>query len=131
MCSECGADLSTEVVEVPGSALPSADPFVVLSSCEECLREYNSPLTYSAVYHPASIAFYWDHGMDVTSRGIWEFHEYVYEGRWTSERIASDPDEYEVVLRHGDDAVRLYLDSTASVLRTERVRRESGEYRLS
>lgn len=131
VCSECGANLSAEVVEVSGSALPSADPFVVMSSCEKCLREYNSPLTYSVVYHPASIAFYWDHGIDVTSRGIWEFHEYVYEGRWTSERIASDPDEYEVVLRHEDDAVRLYLDSTGSVVRTERVRRESGEFRLS
>ncbi len=102
-----------------------------MSSCEECLREYNSPLTYSVVYHPASIAFYWERGIDVTSRGIWEFHEYVYEGRWTSDRIASDPDEYEVVLRHEEDAVRLYLDSTASVVRTERVRRESGEFRLS
>lgn len=131
MCPECGAQLSADVAEVPASALPDADSFVVTSTCEECLRKYNSPLTYSVVYHPASIAFHWDHGVDVTAQGIWEFHEYVYEGRWTSEQIASDPDEYEVVLRHGDDAVRLHLDSTATVVRTERVRRESGEFRGS
>jgi DNA-binding transcriptional ArsR family regulator len=129
MCPECGAQLSAEVVEVPGSALPDADSFVVMSTCEECLREYNSPLTYSAVYHPASIAFHWDRGVDVTARGLWEFHEHVYEGRWRSEQVASDPDEYEVVLRHGGDAVKLYLDSTATVVRTERVRGESGEFR--
>ncbi|RZV10484.1 hypothetical protein BDK88_1651 [Natrinema hispanicum] len=131
MCPECGAQLSADVVEVPGSALPDADSFVVVSTCEECLREYNSPLTYSVVYHPASIAFHWDRGVDVTAQGIWEFHEYVYKGRWTSEQVASDPDEYEVVLRHGDDAVRLHLDSTATVVQTERVRRESGEFRRS
>jgi hypothetical protein len=62
---------------------------------------------------------------------MWEFHEYVYDGRWTSEQTASDPEEYEVVLRHGDDAVRLSLDSTATVVRTERVRGESGEFRRS
>ncbi|RKD85938.1 winged helix-turn-helix domain-containing protein [Halopiger aswanensis] len=128
MCPECGAHLSADVIHVSESALPDADPFVVTSSCEECLREYNSPLTYSVVYHPASIAFHWNHGVDVTTRGIWEFHEYVYDGLWTSERTATDPDEYEVVLRHGDDAVRFYLDSTATVVRTERVRRESGVF---
>lgn len=126
LCPECGAQLSVEVAEVPASALPEADSFVVRSTCDACLREYNSPLTYSAVYHPASIAFHWERGVDVTARGLWEFHEYVYEGRWTSEQVASDPDEYEVVLRHGEDAVRLYLDSTATVVRTERVRRENG-----
>lgn len=131
MCPECRAHLSADVVEVPGNALPDADSFLVTSTCEECLREYNSPLTYSVVHHPASIAFHWDRGVDVTSRGVWEFNEYLYEGRWTSEQVASDPDEYKVVLRHGNDAVRLHLDSTATVVRTERVRRESGEFRSS
>jgi len=131
MCPECGAHLSADVIAVPESPLPDADSFVVTSTCEECLREYNSPLTYSVVYHPASIAFYWERGVDVTARGMWEFHEYVYDGQWTSEQTASDPEEYEVVLRHGGDALRLYLDSTATVVRTERVRGESGEFRHS
>jgi hypothetical protein len=126
-CPECGAHLSTDVIEVSGNPLPDADPFLVTSTCETCLREYNSPLTYSVVHHPASIAFHWDRGVDVSSRGIWEFNEHLYEGDWTSERIESNPDEYEVVLRHENDAVRLRLDSTARVKRTERVRRENSE----
>jgi hypothetical protein len=131
MCPECGAHLSADVIAVPESPLPDADSFVVTSTCEACLREYNSPLTYSVVYHPASVAFYWERGVDVTARGMWEFHDHVYDGRWTSEQTASDPEEYEVVLRHGGDAVRLSLDSTATVVRTERVRGESGEFRRS
>ena len=131
MCPECGADLSAEVIEIPESPLPDADSFLVASTCEACLREYNSPSTYSVVYHPASVAFHWERGVDVTARGIWEFHEHLYEGRWTSEQIASDPEEYRVVLRHGEDEVRLALDATATVVRTERVRGESGEFRKS
>lgn len=128
LCPECGARLTAEVVALPESPLPEADSFLVTSRCEECLRTYNSPLTYSVASHPASVAFHWDRGIDVTAKGIWEFHEYVHDGRWTSEQVASEPAEYEVVLRHGDDAVRLSLDSTATVLRTARVRRERGEY---
>lgn len=128
LCSECGARLSVDVAHVPESPLPDSDPFVVTSHCEECLRKYNSPLTYSVVYHPASVAFHWNHGIDVTVKGLWEFHEFVYNGRWTSEQVASDPDEYGVVLRHGKDEIRFFLDATATVTRTERVRRESGEF---
>lgn len=131
LCPECGAQLSATVKEASASPLPDADSFLVVRECQECLRTYNSPLTYSVVYHPASVAFYWDRGIDVTTRGIWEFHENVYDGRWTSEQIASDPDEYGVVLRHGDDAVRFYLDSNATVMGTERVRGESGEFTRS
>ncbi|WP_080505312.1 DUF7351 domain-containing protein [Halorubrum aethiopicum] len=127
MCPECGAQLSTDIIEVSENSLPVADSFLVTSTCEECLREYNSPLTYSVVYHPASIAFHWDRGFDVTTRGIWEFNEYLYDGHWTSEQITTDPDEYEVVLRHEDDAIRLVLDATATVIRSERVRRNTGK----
>jgi len=131
ICPECGAHLSAGIIEVPGNPLPDADSFLVTSACEECLREYNSPLTYSVVHHPASIAFHWDRGVDVSSQGIWEFNEHLYKGDWTSEQIESNPDEYEVVLRHESDAVRLVLDSTATVIRTERVRRENGEFHRS
>ncbi|WP_276259666.1 DUF7351 domain-containing protein [Haloglomus litoreum] len=126
LCPECGAVLSVAVRALPDSPLPDADPLLVTSTCETCLRKYNSPLTYSAVYHPAAMAFYWDRGVDVTAKGAWEFHEYLRDGRWTSEQVATDPDQYEVVLRHGDDAVHLHLDATATVERTERVRRDDG-----
>jgi hypothetical protein len=96
---------------------------VAVEECAECRRQYNAPLTYGVAYHPASVAFHWDRGVDVTDRGLWEFHAHVVEGRWTSERVASDPDEFEVVFRHDEDALRLRLDADATVTRTERVRR--------
>lgn len=131
LCPECGARVSASVKHMPESPLPDSDSLLVTSQCGECLRRYNSSLTLSVVYHPASVAFHWDRGIDVTSKGIWEFHERVYDGHWTSEQVGSEPAEYEVTLRYGDDSLRFLLDSTATVTDTERVRRESGEFHES
>lgn len=125
-CPECAGRLATTVRDPGANPLPDADPFVVFDRCEECLRAYNAPLSYGAAYHPASVAFHWDRGVDVTTKGLWEFHDHLRAGRWTAERTATDPAEYEVVLRRGDDALRFALDSDAVVRRTERVRRASG-----
>jgi DNA-binding transcriptional ArsR family regulator len=126
-CPECSGRLSAEVLDVGGGPLPEAESFLVHSECGECLREYNAPLTYSAAYHPASVAFHWDRGVDVTTTPPWAFNGHLREGRWTSERRSSDPERYEVVLRRDGDAVRLRLDATATVTRTERVRRRGGD----
>ncbi|NHN60995.1 MULTISPECIES: winged helix-turn-helix domain-containing protein [Halorussus] len=121
-CPECGGSLSTEVREVPEPSFPDADPYLAVDACEICLRRYSGPLTYGVAYHPASVAFHWDRGVDVSTAGMWEFHEHLRAGRWTSERTATDPDAFEVVLRRGDDALRARLDAAANVTRTERVR---------
>jgi hypothetical protein len=125
-CPECSGTLDAEIVDFSESPLPDGSALLVTSECRQCLREYNCPLTYSVAYHPASVAFHWDRGVDVLRTGIWEFNEAVYEGRWTSERVSAGAGEYRVVFRHGDDSLRVYLDSTATVTRTERVRRDDG-----
>jgi hypothetical protein len=126
-CPECAGQLSTDVREVPEAPLPDGTPFVVVDRCGECLRQYNGPLTYRVVYHPASVAFHWDRGIDVTSRVPSDLHGHVYEDRWTAERVSTDPEEYEVTLRRGDDSLRVRLDATATVTRTERIRRSDGD----
>jgi ssDNA-binding Zn-finger/Zn-ribbon topoisomerase 1 len=123
VCPECAGPLSTEVREISESPFPDADPFLAVDRCPECLRNYNAPLTYGVAYHPASVAFHWERGVDVTTKGLWAFHDNLAEGRWTAERVESDPAEYEVVLRRDGDALRCRLDADADVLRTERVRR--------
>lgn len=123
VCPECDGRLATEVRDVGDVPFPEADRYLAVDRCEECLRRYSALLTYGVAYHPASIAFHWERGVDIAAMGLWEFHDHLYEGRWTSEHVATDPDEYEVVLRRGDDALRCRLDESATVTRTERVRR--------
>lgn len=125
LCPECAGRLSTQVLR--GDEVPSEEhEYIVSDECEACLRRYNAPLSYSVVYHPASVAFYWDLGIDITGKALWELHEYACDDQWTAEKRGSDPDEYEVVLRQDEDMLRLYLDADATVTRTERVRRNTG-----
>ncbi|RQG93321.1 ArsR family transcriptional regulator [Natrarchaeobius halalkaliphilus] len=121
-CPECAGRLSTEVARLPESQRTETIRHLVVDRCRECLRRYNSPLTYRVAYHPASVAFHWDRGIDITSKGLWELHGHVYEGRWVSERISTDPDEYEIVLRYDGDILRIRLDSYATITHTERAR---------
>lgn len=125
-CPECAGRLSTDVRELPESPLPETNPFFVVDRCEECLRQYNGPLTYRVLYHPASVAFHWDRGIDVTKQLPTDVHDPRHEDRWRAERVSADPDEYEVVLRRGDDRLRARFDATARVIRTERVRRSDA-----
>jgi hypothetical protein len=126
-CPECTGSLSTTVLDLAEMSVEGTDhEYAVSDECESCLRRYNAPLSYSVAYHPASVAFHWDHGIDITSTALWEFHEYARDGAWTAEKRASDPAEYVVELRQDEDMLRLYLDAAADVTRTERVRRHSG-----
>jgi len=124
ICPECGGRIRTTVFDVGEQPLLEevSVSYATVDECESCLRQYSAPLSYGAAYHSASIAFHWDHGVDLTEIGWWELHQYLVDGHWTAERIATDPEAYRVVLRHDDDALRVFLDDGARVTRTERVR---------
>lgn len=128
VCPSCGGTLSFEVVDV---GEPEDDPFHAIDQCSDCLRSYSAPLTIRSTYHPETIAFCWERGVDVLGSAPWELIGYVREGRWSGTRTATDPDAYEVVYRLDGDALRLELDADLAVTRAERVRRESMSGRRS
>jgi DNA-binding transcriptional ArsR family regulator len=123
ICPECTGNLSTEIRSFGSMLTFEADPFFVFDRCSECLRYYNALLTYGIAYHPASVSFHWDHGVDVTTMGLWEFHEYLTEDKWTAEQVATDPPRYEVEFTLDGDLLRCTVDGEATVTGTERVRR--------
>lgn len=125
VCPDCAGALDTEVMSAENEASPDGVPlsYATASECQECLRFLSLPLTHAAVFHPEAIAFYWEHGVDVLGTGLWEFHHYLDDGRWTADRTGTDPAEYRVEFRHDTSSLRLFLDESAVVTRTERVRR--------
>jgi hypothetical protein len=125
VCPTCSGTVSTTVTDADETPLPETEAFVVTTQCADCLRVYNAPMSYSVAYHPASIAFHWERGVDVTEHALWEFHTYSDEGHWRS-RAADGDAAYEVTHAHGSDLLRFRLDDAASVLHTERVRRAGG-----
>jgi hypothetical protein len=125
VCPDCSGRLDTEVIDAKDEPVPDAVPvsFATRSECQQCLRFMSIPLTHAAAYHPESVAFHWEHGVDIMGTGFWELHSYVLDGRWTAEQLDTTPAEYRVELRCDGASLRLDLDSDAAVTRTERVRR--------
>lgn len=125
LCPDCGGRIETEVVAAENEPVPDgvSVSLATASECRDCLRFLSLPLTHAVAYHPESIAFHWEHGVDIAGTGVWEFHRYLGEGLWTAERVGTAPDEYRVEMRRNGASLRLHLDGTAAVARTERVRR--------
>ncbi len=120
ICLGCTGSLSTSVLDAEGLPLEGIHSFLVIDECNHCLRKYSGPMVYAAAYHPASLAFHWEHGLDLSTKGMWELHQFKDE--WTTEQLSSDPAEYRVVMPQDSEALHIYLDSDVTVTRTERVR---------
>lgn len=133
VCPDCAGRLDTEVIDtetVPVSETVPAS-FGTYSECQQCRRCLSIPLSYAAACHPESVAFHWEHGVDIMGTGMWEWHNHLHEGRWNSERNDTEQANYRVVLQRDKTALRLYLDERAVVKRTERVQRRNQSERRS
>lgn len=132
VCPDCAGNLDTSVIDAEDEPVPDSVPvaFATRSVCQQCLRFLSLPLPHAAAYHPESVAFHWEHGVDIMGTGMWEFHQYLLDGTWRTEQTRSDPAEYRVEFGREDTSLRLYLDDGAVVTRTERVeRRNQGDRR--
>ncbi|MFC6974840.1 winged helix-turn-helix domain-containing protein [Halomicroarcula sp. GCM10025709] len=125
VCPDCAGRIETEIWDTEDVPFPGEPPvpFITASECQSCLRFLSLPLPVAAAYHPESISFHWGHGLDILDAGIWKFNGYLYDDQWTAERVATDPAEYRVEFRREEATLRLFLDETATVTHTERVRR--------
>ncbi|OYR45541.1 helix-turn-helix transcriptional regulator [Halorubrum sp. Eb13] len=133
VCPDCGGCIETGVQDAADIPFPDERPvsFITTSECRDCLRFLSLPLPVAAAYHPESISFHWEHGVDVLGSGVWEFNRYLHDGRWTSERVSTNSHEYRVELRRDTSTLRLFLDESTTVTRTERVRRRDQSKRNS
>lgn len=122
VCGICGGTADVEVRDLEAAA-PSGLRFVATGRCRSCWTSFNGPVSVWFATHPASVAFYWDHGVDTTSLTTFEMLPRVRDGRWTTERLASET--YEVTFRVDENRLRLVVDDDLSVDRAERVRRDS------
>jgi len=129
VCPDCAGRFEKRVIapeDHPASGDASTS-YAAVSECRDCLRLMSLPLPTAAAYHPASISFHWEHGVDILGTGGWKLNRFIEDGRWTAERVGTDPTEYRVELRRDTSILRLFLDGSAAVTRTERVRRRGRD----
>lgn len=123
VCPDCAGRIETRVLGPDDDPMPDDAPVshATASECRDCLRFVSAPLPHAVVSHPDAVAFHRDHGLDVLETPFWAFHRFLRDGSWTVDAGGGDA-PYRVAMRAGGDELRLSLDDTASVTRTERVR---------
>lgn len=126
VCPTCGGHIATKIMDPSEYSASNKVPWpsATCSVCEQCQIVMAVPVPHAVAYHPESVAFHWNHGVDIMDTGPWKFHDYLQDGKWTADRIDNAPDEYRVEMRVDNASLRLFLDKRGTVTRTERVQRE-------
>lgn len=116
-CQDCGGVLDGDVeaaASVPGGRL-------YVATCEECWAPYRLPVALWVFDHPATVAFYWERGVDVRDLPFWELLGFVDDGRWRVDEPEGGP-AYVVTVREDDRRLRFDLDDRLDVLDVRRER---------
>jgi hypothetical protein len=80
--------------------------------CERCGMGLRSSPGAVILDHPAVVAFYREHGVDVRERPLWQF-QWTVDGEETV--VSEDPLVVRVTVSHEDNALDLYVDSGLTV----------------
>ncbi|GKZ12417.1 ArsR family transcriptional regulator [Haladaptatus sp. T7] len=112
VCSECLGRMTNRIR--PGRE-PVPESHLSVHSCEQCGYRVTAPVELCLVYHPAVVAFYWEHGTDIRDESFWKLFEYIHSDRWRTECLSSDPYEFRVTMTVGGDELRVEVDETLSV----------------
>lgn len=95
---------------------PPQDIPIVQYQCHQCGLEPVSGLTVTLLSHPAVTGFYYEHGIDIRDRSIWEFTTIGPEHEQVRSR---DPFRASVTFSTGDTDRTLVVDERLNVVETE------------
>ncbi|PSQ15275.1 ArsR family transcriptional regulator [Halobacteriales archaeon QS_8_69_26] len=117
VCPECFGPAPPSIVSLDEDERPHEDTtHLFVSVCERCGMTSATLVGCCVVRHPAVVSLYYEHGIDVRERPVWELG-FVAEGPVVE---GEDPLRLRVDVAVGDDAVALTLDGTATVVDVER-----------
>jgi hypothetical protein len=119
-CPYCHGRVERHVTAASSDEQPSGTDErtpVINYDCQQCGAEPTSSLTFSLAAHPAVVAFYHDHGVDIRDRSVWEFP--VLDGE--SERIeGEEPFRASVTFSTGSEELTLTVDDGGDVRSVDR-----------
>jgi DNA-binding transcriptional ArsR family regulator len=101
--------------------MEDVDPLDVLVryTCDHCGNQHYLSVGLSLLYRPSLIAFFHDHGVDVTETPHWEFEFAMTDAALT----VRDTDPWEVTLEitRGEETLVVTVDDDLTVLEADRV----------
>ncbi|WP_158057557.1 helix-turn-helix transcriptional regulator [Halorussus halophilus] len=118
ICKWCGGPMPGEFDRVSDSHLTGEreSAVYVARTCENCHGFMFTTPGESVLNHPAVVSFFYERGIDVTTRPLWEL-DFVADG--VREVHSEDPWEVEVAVAHEGDELRFVLDEDIEVVETE------------
>jgi rRNA maturation protein Nop10 len=118
LCRWCTAPTDTTVEPAHDDRWPLAD-WVVNRKCPHCGSFARTTLGESVQSHPAVVAFYHDHGVDVTRTPPWRLD--LTNGTAPVEVHGEDPWRGTLRVTRGGETLELELDDDAAVVSARRV----------
>lgn len=104
-------------VSRPGLTGERESAVYVARECENCRGFMLTTPGESVLYHPAVVSFFYERGVDVTARPLWEL-DFAADGVATVR--AEDPWKVELSVACEGDELRLVLDDDVDVTEVER-----------
>lgn len=88
VCPECYGLIDTDV---EAHRHDDRTLYTLESTCRECWITLHVPIEAVAVLHPAVTGFFWEHGISVLERPLWEFFEHIASKTVTTTVETVDP----------------------------------------
>ncbi|WP_232703333.1 DUF7351 domain-containing protein [Halobacterium wangiae] len=99
---------------------------VIACTCRQCGQTVFGPIAFAVLEHPAVVAFYWEHGVNLAERPVWQIVADLLSDRWSSTVTSESPFAASLVVSFGDDELQLTLDETFAVERARTVSTRGG-----
>ncbi|PSP86510.1 ArsR family transcriptional regulator [Halobacteriales archaeon QH_8_68_33] len=107
-----GHDGTVEADPSSGSATAEQNhPVQATFACEACGADLSCPVALATLDHPAVVAFYHDHGEDVTERPLWNVGS-----EWRERVVSTDPRCVVVSARLDAEVLSLYVAGDGTVV---------------
>lgn len=90
----------------------------VIYECEHCTRWGGHAIGVVLLFHPAVIAFHYDHGVDLLDTHYWELDWCISDDRTTL--LSENPWLARVTISLGDEELRATIDDELTVIEIER-----------
>jgi hypothetical protein len=103
-CANCGRGQEIQAREV----------------CTVCKSSGHGSPGIKVLFHPAVVAFYYDHGIEIGFTGTTDFNDVIRTLElvedFDEEVVSTDPPRIRVTIRYEDDDLRLTLDEDMNVV---------------
>ncbi len=113
VCPECFGPIETTI---DAHCHDGRTLYTLESTCRECWITFHVPIEAIAALHPAAAGFFWEHGIAVLERPLWEFFEQIATKTVTTDVETVEPFAATVEIALDGETGRFEIDDELTVM---------------